>query len=106
DPVCGVVVAPARHRAFAGMKNAGAFELHAPGDMALNVWQVKRIAARKPPAKPTILVSRRHAGGEVYGYAQSDGNIIAMSSSLKFAIVAAGEAQFSPRTGVTMEREP
>ena len=103
EPVCGAVVAPARYRAFAGTKNTGAFELHAPRDAALDVRQAKRIAARKPPAAPTILVSRSHAGREVETYAQSGGDIIAMSSSLKFAIVAAGEADLYPRTGVTME---
>ena len=103
EPVCGALVAPARYRAFAGTKNTGAFELHAPRDAALDVRQAKRIAARKPPAAPRILVSRSHAGREVETYAQSGGDIIAMSSSLKFAIVAAGEADLYPRTGVTME---
>jgi 3'(2'), 5'-bisphosphate nucleotidase len=101
--VCGVVIAPARQRAFAGSKDAGAFELEAPADGALNLGRARRIRARKAPAKPTILVSRTHREQEAELYAQSEAEIVTMSSSLKFAIVAAGEADLYPRMGVTME---
>src|SRR5580765_3073068 len=48
-PVCGVVLAPAKARAFIGDGPNGAFELAAPEDLALNVAQTEPIRARKPP---------------------------------------------------------
>lgn len=101
--VCGAVIAPARQRAFAGSKDAGAFELEAPADGALDLHRVRRIMARKPPARPTILVSRTHRGRELELCGHIGAEIVPISSSLKFGIVAAGEADLYPRVGVTME---
>jgi 3'(2'), 5'-bisphosphate nucleotidase len=103
NSVCGVLIAPAKQRGFAGAKGAGAFELAAPADAPLDFRDLKTIAVRTPPTRPTILVSRSHRGQELELYAPVQGEIAPMSSSLKFGIVAAGEADLYPRTGVTME---
>jgi 3'(2'),5'-bisphosphate nucleotidase len=104
SPVCGALIAPARHRAFVGSRDAGAFELHAPADAPLNLREVRRLAARKVvPGKPVMLVSRSHRGKESQLFGDTAVDVVPMSSSLKFAIIAAGEADLYPRTGVTME---
>jgi 3'(2'), 5'-bisphosphate nucleotidase len=52
----------------------------------------------------TVLVSRAHGRSEAQFYAgEAVARILPMSSSLKFAILAAGEADFYPRLGPTME---
>ena len=50
-----------------------------------------------------MLVSRSHRGKEAELFGRAGAEIVSMSSSLKFAILAVGEADLYPRTGVTME---
>ena len=103
--VCGALIAPAKNRAFAGEKDKGAWELAAPANCALDFRAARPIRARKAPAEGlTVLVSRTHRRTENQIY---DGRQIAqllpMASSLKFGLLAAGEADLYPRIGPTME---
>jgi len=97
--VCGALLAPAKHRAFVGEKGKGAWEiLNGSGEL-------RPIRARPRPAEGlTVLVSRNHPAGEAQLYAgETVARLQPMSSSLKFAILAAGEADLYPRLGATME---
>ncbi len=97
-PVAGVVYAPAIGRLFVGAVGEGAFELSG-GD-----WRA--ISARKPGDDGLVAVSSKS-----HPDAQTDAllgslNIkdrINAGSSLKFCLVAAGEADIYPRAGRTME---
>jgi 3'(2'), 5'-bisphosphate nucleotidase len=98
QPVSGVVLAPAIGRLFVGAVGEGAFELS--GDA------IKLIAARAPAADGLVAVSSRsHPDAktdELLKTLPIKGNTNA-GSSLKFCLVAAGEADIYPRAGQTME---
>ena len=97
-PVSGVVLAPAIGRLFVGAVGEGAFEL------AGNA--IRDIACRKPDADGLVAVSSRsHPDAKTDELLKSlpiKGHTNA-GSSLKFCLVAAGEADIYPRAGTTME---
>ena len=98
QPVSGVVLAPAIGRLFVGAVGEGAFEL------AGNA--IRDIACRKPDADGLVAVSSRsHPDAktdELLKNLPIKGHTNA-GSSLKFCLVAAGEADIYPRAGTTME---
>jgi len=105
-PRCGVVLAPAKGRAFVGERSAGAFEVAAAEDLPLEPSTAQRICARKVPKSGIVgIVSRTHRDTKTEHYLKSYGiyNLLAAGSSLKFCLVAAGEADLYPRHGRTME---
>src|SRR6266550_9343037 len=68
-PVCGVVLAPAKARAFIGDGVNGAFELAAPEDLVLDVTQAKPIGARKAPVDGLVVIaSRTHRDAKTEEY--------------------------------------
>ncbi|MBE9553788.1 MAG: 3'(2'),5'-bisphosphate nucleotidase CysQ, partial [Proteobacteria bacterium] len=99
-PVLGVVHAPALNLTFTGLAGAGA-------TVARNDRPTKAIAVRPPPAGGvTIVASRRHGDPEAIdrllrGHPVADRKTA--GSSLKFCLVAEGEADIYPRFGRTME---
>lgn len=97
-PVAGVVLAPAIDRMFVGKEGEGAFEV---GGGA-----IRAISARLPAADGMIAVSSRsHPDARTDQFLKSlpiKGQTNA-GSSLKFCLVAAGEADIYPRAGQTME---
>jgi 3'(2'), 5'-bisphosphate nucleotidase len=102
-PVRGVVYAPAIARLFFGEVGAGAWEIK--GDK-LDWATAKPIAARKPASDGWVAVasrSHRDAKTDEYLAAYKIKDFEAAGSSLKFCLVAAGEADIYPRTGRTME---
>jgi 3'(2'), 5'-bisphosphate nucleotidase len=99
NPVLGVVHAPAIGRTFYGAEDEGAFCFE--GDEA------RVITARPPPTDGVVVVtSRSHGAGEELDAFLGNLNVASTSpagSSLKFCLVAAGEADVYPRFGRTME---
>jgi len=97
-PVSGVVFAPAIGRLFVGAGGEGAFEI-ANG-------ATRRIAARAPADDGLVAVSSKsHPDAKTDALLKSlkiKGQTNA-GSSLKFCLVAAGEADIYPRAGHTME---
>jgi 3'(2'), 5'-bisphosphate nucleotidase len=97
-PVSGVVLAPAIGRLFVGAVGEGAFELSA--------GTIRTIAARAPASDGLVAVSSRsHPDAktdELLKTLPIKGHTNA-GSSLKFCLVAAGEADIYPRAGQTME---
>jgi 3'(2'), 5'-bisphosphate nucleotidase len=97
-PVSGVVFAPAIGRLFVGAKGEGAFEI------SNSVTRV--IAARVPAGDGLVAVSSRsHPDAKTDALLKTlpiKGQTNA-GSSLKFCLVAAGEADIYPRAGQTME---
>jgi len=98
QPVSGVVLAPAIGRLFVGAVGEGAFELSGGA--------IRDIACRAPAADGLVAVSSRS-----HPDAQTDELLKTLpikghtnaGSSLKFCLVAAGEADIYPRAGTTME---
>jgi 3'(2'), 5'-bisphosphate nucleotidase len=102
----GVVYAPARSRLFLGETPGGAFELSANVAKQPDFARLAPITVRKPPADGLIAVaSRSHRDKKTDEYLAhySVKDFVTAGSSLKFCLVAAGEADIYPRHGRTME---
>jgi 3'(2'), 5'-bisphosphate nucleotidase len=99
-PVAGVVYAPALGTLFWGGAN-GAFEYRADAG-GVAAGKAIAVADREPP---TIVASRSHghaSAGEIEK-ALGTGGSVSVGSSLKFCLVARGEAQVYPRLTPTCE---
>jgi 3'(2'), 5'-bisphosphate nucleotidase len=95
--VAGVVYAPALKRMFLGAKGLGATETSNNG--------TKQIAVRSAPSNPIAVASRSHRSPETDTFlnAHKIANCVSAGSSLKFCLIATGEADIYPRFGPTME---
>ena len=104
--VRGVVHAPAKERLFFGEALSGAFEIFAPPGGAPNFAEAKRIEARAAPRDGLVAVasrSHRDRNSDAYLAKFPLKEFVAAGSSLKFCLIAAGEADIYPRHGRTME---
>lgn len=101
-PVMGVVYAPAVGRLFAGGPQ-GAWEMVVAGD-AVGPRQPIRVRDL-PEEGVTLLLSRSHATAatDAFRPAVTVADRRVIGSSLKFCLIAAGEADVYPRFGPTME---
>lgn len=98
-PVLGIVFAPALGRMFTGIVGRGAQETTADGI-------VRPLGGRKLKSKAlTAVASASHRDSETDAWLMKHGinDTISVGSSLKFCLVAAGEADVYPRFGPTME---
>ena len=104
-PMLGVVYAPAKARLFlskpegGAIEETGAFDLDKPGEVRdISVAEPDNTALR-------IVASKSHrdqaTDDYISQYAVAD--MVSAGSSLKFCLVAAGEADLYPRLGPTME---
>lgn len=101
-PVLGVVYAPARGVLFAGGAE-GAFEIEVVGGHAVGR---KQIHARVGSATaPVILASLSHRTVETDNFIArySGSDVTSIGSSLKFCLLARGQADLYPRFGPTMQ---
>ena len=98
-PLLGVVLQPVTGRLFAGHVGRGAW--------VVENGQRRAIRCRKLPEEGMILALSRSHGDEALTTAWLAGRPVARrlaaGSSLKFGLIAAGEADFYPRFGRTME---
>ena len=108
-PVAGVVYAPAKNRLFLGYGPGQAYEQdlppHAEGSLD-GAPDPKRIAVRRPSEEGMVVVaSRTHRDQKTDEYLNlyKVKEFLAAGSSLKFCLVATGEADLYPRHGRTME---
>jgi 3'(2'), 5'-bisphosphate nucleotidase len=105
-PVRGVVFAPAKERLFLGEEGSGAFDLATKPGIAPDFGRLRRIAARHAPADGLVAVasrSHRDYNTDEYLARYSVKEFVSAGSSLKFCLLAAGEADLYPRLGRTME---
>jgi 3'(2'), 5'-bisphosphate nucleotidase len=104
-PVRGVVYIPAKERLFVGEVAHGAFDVGVTNG-ALDWNGARRIEVCKPAAEGLVVVasrSHRDYKTEEFLAAYTVKDFKAAGSSLKFCLVAAGEADLYPRLGRTME---
>lgn len=102
-PVLGVVYAPALGRIWWGERDGGAFHARV-ADGAITGSQ--RIQVRGSSGTGLDVVgSRSHGGSDVDAWLQrfQVARFVPAGSSLKFCLVASGEADLYPRLGRTME---
>ena len=104
-PVAGVVYAPARGRLFRTLPQGGAVEEEGPFDPA-TLMPGRPIAVRESDNDALLVVaSKSHRSPELETYIDryTVADSRAAGSSLKFCLVATGEADLYPRLGPTME---
>jgi 3'(2'), 5'-bisphosphate nucleotidase len=97
-PVMGLVYAPALNRMFSGSQATGAHEDRGDGPAT--------IAARKSmPGQLVAVASESHRDAATNQWLANEGikKTVSIGSSLKFCLLAAGEADVYPRFGPTME---
>jgi len=102
----GVVYAPAKNRLFLGETPGGAYEIATAVAAMPDIARARPIHVRQAPADGLIAVasrSHRDKKTEEYLAAYPVKDFITAGSSLKFCLVAAGEADIYPRHGTTME---
>ena len=103
--VAGVVYAPARARLFFGGAG-GAFEILQQTDKGLDINAARAISTRAAAHDGLVAVgSRSHQDRETEAFLErfTVKQYIAAGSSLKFCLVATGEADIYARGGRTME---
>ena len=104
-PVLGVVLAPALGLAYlGGGRSAGAWKGRMDADFR-DVRDWTPIATRVAPPAPVAVASRSHCNEatEQALLRASVGSCRSIGSSLKFCLLAEGEADFYPRLGPTMQ---
>jgi 3'(2'), 5'-bisphosphate nucleotidase len=100
NPIMGVVYLPALDELYLGIAGNGAWRQW-PNDAALDAIAVRRV----PKEGLTVLASRSHRTPEVDAYLAplSVVELRSAGSSLKFCVLACGQADLYPRFGRTME---
>src|SRR5688572_2151548 len=106
EPVLGVVFAPARRELYWGDVRAGkAGHIDADPDGTMPSMGTAISARRPPPRGLTVVASRSHRTPETDAFLADYpvAEFLSIGSSLKFCMVAAGQADLYPRIGPTME---
>lgn len=106
EPRLGVVYAPALGRMFWGERGGGASHADIATDAVLTLDDAHAISARRcPDADVTVVASRSHRDADTERWlgSQKVGQLVSAGSSLKFCLLASGEADLYPRFGRTME---
>lgn len=104
-PRAGVVYAPAKHRLFYTQADGMAVEEIAPFDLETR-GILKTLEVSSPDNEALLVVaskSHRDAATDAYISQYAVAELRSAGSSLKFCLVAAGEADLYPRLGRTME---
>jgi 3'(2'), 5'-bisphosphate nucleotidase len=98
-PVVGAIYAPAKELLYFGSAGGGAFEDSGAG--------MRPIACRRPPSEGLRIITSRSGAESAPWKSLLRGRTVAscatMGSSLKFGVVAAGQADVYPRPGRTSE---
>jgi 3'(2'), 5'-bisphosphate nucleotidase len=105
-PVCGVVYAPAINQLYWGEKGKGAGFAEVSTQASLTDLQWQPLQVRQTPQEGlTVVASRSHMDDKTHAYLESCkvNSLKSAGSSLKFCLVASGEADLYPRFGRTME---
>lgn len=115
-PLIGVVYAPASGQLYWGAPDHGAYLLSTSGfqtEIEIDLLQIARLSEKLPfrrdRAGLTLVASRSHINFDTYKYINqlrkqhSKVSVVSRGSSLKFCLVAEGNADIYPRFGPTME---
>ena len=105
QPIRGVVYAPAKHRMFYTTADGRAVEEEGPFDPE-NPGRCEELQLRAPDLQALVVVaskSHRDQATDDYIAQYPVADMRSAGSSLKFCLLAAGEADFYPRLGRTME---
>lgn len=100
-PVAGVVYAPVSKQLYCG-SSAGAWQYHVEADV---LSEAVRLHVRECGTQKVAVASRSHNTPETDNYLreQAISSCLTVGSSLKFCLLAAGQADVYPRFSRTME---
>jgi len=104
QPIAGAVYAPALGRLWFGGETAYQVEAPVGADLPeASLW--RRIATRRPSESLVALASRSHSDARTKAFLERlpISGLRSAGSSLKFCVIAEGEADVYPRFGPTME---
>lgn len=99
EPVLGVVQIPVQDRCYSAVRGQGAFCQN-------GIDSAQPISVSKPCPHPVRVVgSRSHAGVSLQSFLRQlgDHELVTIGSSLKFCLIAEGQADVYPRLGPTSE---
>ena len=111
EPRLGVIYAPVRDELFYGAVGWGAGRLRRAATTALEPGAGERLAVGQAPARsvPVVVASRSRLSASsqrvisVLQAAYGAVELRRLSSAIKLGLIAAGEADYYPRFGTTME---
>ena len=105
-PIFGVIYAPAKSLLYYAIKNYGAFKAYTSFKIN-NFDQFKNIRSNKKRSDPIKVVgSRSHSNIEFTNWLKNNLDnyeLVKAGSSLKFCLIAEGDADIYPRLGPTSE---
>ncbi len=101
-PILGVVYAPAHHKLYLGCP--GRCEA-VRTSTSHDVESRREIRVKPPGPTPVVVASRSHRTLETDDYLAQlpQAEILSVGSSLKFCMIASGQADYYPRFGPTMQ---
>ncbi len=105
-PAAGIIYTPASGRMFRGQVGQGAEQAELAPTASVDDTSWQPISVRSAPqGKLTAVASRSHRDERTNAYLEEHGvsETKSAGSSLKFCLLAAGEADLYPRMGRTME---
>jgi len=102
-PTAGIVYAPAIGRLFWGIVGSGAWTCEVENNTLLNKRPIQTRVFKH--SEMTIVASKSHRSAELESYLANfpTAENISIGSSLKFCLLATGEADLYPRLGPTCE---
>ena len=104
-PILGVIFVPAKSALYFAQKGFGSFLLHTKMTLS-SLDETKKIVVSKQSNPVRIIGSRSHSNNIFTNWVNEkfpNGEIIQAGSSLKFCLIAKGEADIYPRFGPTSE---
>ena len=105
NPTLGIIFAPAKSLLYVAQKNLGSFKINTKNKLE-NLAGLTKISVSSSSDKIRIIGSRSHSNSTFNNWVQEkfpNAQIVQVGSSLKFCLIAEGEAEIYPRFGPTSE---
>ncbi len=105
NPILGVVYVPAKSLLYLAEKNKGSFKTNTK-DKLENFEGIKKILVSSQTNRARVIGSRSHSNATFDNWVKEkfpNAEIVQAGSSLKFCLIAEGEADIYPRFGPTSE---
>ena len=105
NPILGVIFAPAKSVIYFAQKGYGSFTIDTSVELN-NLDEVKQMTVIKKSDPVRIIGSRSHSNNTFINWVNEkfpNAQIVQAGSSLKFCLIASGNADIYPRFGPTSE---
>mgnify|MGYP003336674109 FL=1 len=105
NPILGVVYVPAKSLLYLAEKNKGSFKTNTKNKLK-NFEGIQKIIVSSQTNRPRVIGSRSHSNATFDNWVKEkfpNADIVQAGSSLKFCLIAEGEADIYPRFGPTSE---